>query len=133
MRCATIFFMTTGALTAIEHKILDRFIFFINSIGGIESVYLFGSRARGEGHVESDIDIAVIVRDENIIKEMTGRVLESATMAEEETGVEGELMLSPIVLNEALLKAKIGIGRRIREEGILLWSRKSAGLKRKAM
>ncbi|RJQ43347.1 MAG: nucleotidyltransferase domain-containing protein [Nitrospiraceae bacterium] len=125
--------MTTDSLTAIEHKMLDKFISLINNIGEIEAVYLFGSRARGEGHAESDIDVAVIVNSKDRIKKMTDAVIELSVRAEEETGVSGELILSPIVLDRSFLKSEIGVGRRVREEGILIWSRKSAGLKRKAI
>lgn len=122
----------TPSLTAIENKMIAGFISRAERMREIEAIYLFGSRARAEGHSESDIDIAVIVKSKDKIKETTGRVLELAAKVEEETGVEGELLLSPVVLDGPILKSKIGLGKRIREEGIILWSRKSAARKRKA-
>lgn len=124
--------MTVDSLTAIEHKLIDRFMSLSTKIKDIESIYLFGSRARAEGHIESDIDVAVIVKNKEMVKKITSKVIELAINVEEETDVSGELMLSPIVINESLFKTKIGIGKRIREEGILLWSKKSAAQKRKA-
>lgn len=124
--------MTVDSLTAIEHKLIDRFMSLSTKIKDIESIYLFGSRARAEGHIESDIDVAVIVKNKEMVKKITSKVIELAINVEEETDVSGELMLSPIVINESLLKTKIGIGKRIREEGIILWSKKSAAQKRKA-
>ena len=73
----------------------------------------------------NDIDIAVIVKDRKRIKYFTKQVTDISIKIEEELDVIGELMLSPIIINDSLLKTDIGIGRRIREEGILLWSKRS--------
>lgn len=111
---------------------INRFVEVISSSKDVESVYLFGSRARGEGSSESDIDIAVIVRDRDVIKEVTRLVVDASIKIEEEFGISGELILSPIVIEEDLLKGHLGIGKRIREEGILLWSKRLKRKKEKA-
>ncbi|OGN87660.1 MAG: hypothetical protein A2158_00325 [Chloroflexi bacterium RBG_13_46_14] len=111
-------------LTKMEQMVIEKFISRITATMDIESIYLFGSRAEVEGHKESDIDVAIVVSNE-AIKEITQRVIESSIEVEEDLDVSGTLMLSPIVINEMLLKSNIGIGKNIREKGILLWSKKS--------
>lgn len=125
--------MIVDTLTPIEQMMIDKFISLSTNAIDIESIYLFGSRAKGEGRIESDIDIAVIVKNKEALKGITHKVIELSIKVEEELDVSGELTLSPIVLKQSLLKTNIGIGKTIREEGILLWSKKSAGQKRKVI
>src|SRR3989304_6839127 len=114
-----------NTLTPGEEILINKFVHEITEKIDVESVYLFGSRARGEGDIESDIDIAVIVKDRKRIKYFTKQVTDISIKIEEELDVIGELMLSPIIINDSLLKTDIGIGGRIREEGILLWPKSS--------
>ena len=65
------------------------------------------------------------MKDRKRIKYFTKQVTDISIKIEEELDVIGEIMLSPIIINDSLLKTDIGIGRRIREEGILLWSKRS--------
>jgi uncharacterized protein len=48
------------------HEILNKFREGLASILGskLEAVYLYGSRARGDAHPDSDIDVLVILKDE---------------------------------------------------------------------
>lgn len=125
--------MRVDTLTPIEEMLIDRFIQTITGSKDIESIYLFGSRARGKGSIESDIDIAVIVKDKERIKRITSLVVDLSIKIEEEMDVSGELLLSPIVIDESLLKARLGIGKIIKEEGILLWSKRSKRVKGRAI
>ena len=125
--------MRTETLTPLEEVLINRFIEVISGLKDVESVYLFGSRARGEGDIESDIDIAVVVKDRKTIKDVTRRVVDASIKIGEELDISGELMLSPIVIEEALLKGDLGIGKRIREEGVFLWSRRLKRKKEKAI
>lgn len=124
--------VTIDALTKMEQMMIEKFISLITNTMDIEAIHLFGSRAKVEGHKESDIDIAIIVKNKEAIKEITQEVIESSIKVEEDLDVSGKLMLSPIVIDESLLKTNFGIGKSIREEGILLWSKKS-GQKRKVI
>jgi predicted nucleotidyltransferase len=57
--------MATAAqarLSADERRVIERWIAGLRSELDIESVWLFGSRARGEGDEDSDIDLLVITR-----------------------------------------------------------------------
>lgn len=120
-------------LTPIEQRMVEKLISLASEVEGIKYLYLFGSRARLEGHTESDIDIAVVVKGREIVKRITSHIIDLSIKIAEELGVSGELMLSPIVIEESLLKAKVGIGKRIREEGILLWSKKLSIKKEKVI
>lgn len=116
--------MIINTLTPIEQRLIDRFVSKVTKINGVESIYLFGSRAKGKGHPESDIDIAIVVKEEKILKKMSLKAIELSIEIEEELDVGGELILTPLTIDESSLKADIGIGRVIRKEGILLWSKK---------
>lgn len=124
--------MRTETLTPLEEVLINRFIEVISGSNDIESVYLFGSRARGKGSIESDIDLAVIVKDRKMIKDVTRRVVDASIKIGEELDISGEIILSPIVIEEALLKGDLGIGKRIREEGVFLWSKRLRRKKEKA-
>jgi len=119
--------------TPAEQKMVEKFISLVSEIEVIKYLYLFGSRSRHEGHTESDIDIAIVVKGEKTVKKITGYIIDLSIKVAEDLGVSGNLMLSPMVIDESLLKAKIGIGKRIREEGILLWSKKSNKKRKKAI
>lgn len=123
--------MTIDTLTPIEQRLINRFVSKITKINGVKSIYLFGSRAKGKGHSESDIDIAIIVKEEKLLKKMSLKAIELSIEIEEELNVGGELVLTPLTIDESSLKADIGIGRVIREEGILLWSKKLIRKKRR--
>jgi uncharacterized protein len=57
--------MTIMIATLIDDRILARFRKALDEVYGdrIERVVLFGSRARGDTHAESDYDVAVFPRD----------------------------------------------------------------------
>jgi predicted nucleotidyltransferase len=122
-----------NTLTKTEQILIERFISLIIREIGVESVYLFGSRAKAKGHLWSDIDLAIVIKNEEPIKEITRKAIELSIKAEEDLDIIGELMISPTVVNNSLLNARIGIGKTIKEEGILLWSRKSKEKRLKVM
>jgi len=102
-------------LEAIEkyiHRASDRYG---NNLG---QVILFGSRARGEGDEESDIDMAVIITagDRHVRREL----LDLATEIWLETGIK----ISPLILSseefETLSRMGMGIIATIQKEGIKL-------------
>jgi predicted nucleotidyltransferase len=57
--------MVNASLMSAADPVLGRFRAAVTGIYGdrIERVVLFGSRARGDGHADSDYDIAVFLRD----------------------------------------------------------------------
>jgi len=54
-------------LTAAEHQALGQFRVTLGSLlkDNLVSVRLFGSRARAEGTLESDLDVLVVLREKN--------------------------------------------------------------------
>ena len=107
--------LSSTELEAIEkyiHRASDRYG---NNLG---QVILFGSRARGEGDEESDIDMAVIITagDRHVRREL----LDLATEIWLETGIK----ISPLILSseefETLSRMGMGIIATIQKEGIKL-------------
>lgn len=75
---------------------------------------LFGSRARGEGHEDSDLDVLVVVK--SATREVRHRVLDIAAELDEQTG----LRLSPVVVDAAGLAAAPALHAAVAREGVPL-------------
>lgn len=54
-------------LSSIEKQVLKSFVEYLNRLhpGEIDKIVLYGSRARGDHHLDSDMDILILVRDKN--------------------------------------------------------------------
>jgi predicted nucleotidyltransferase len=70
-------------VTHLDDPVLRRFRDAVSDIYGprIDRVVLYGSRARGESHRDSDYDIAIFLRD------MPNRATEMARLADLETDI----------------------------------------------
>lgn len=81
-------------LSAAEAQLLDAFKRGLLAAFGdrLRGLSLFGSRARGEGRSDSDLDVLVDVRD--VTRQERGAVLDLAA----DLSVEHGLVLSPLVL-----------------------------------
>jgi predicted nucleotidyltransferase len=79
---------------------------------------LFGSRARGEGHADSDIDLALIVSPAG--RAMRHRIYDMAF----DVGLRRGVDLAPVVFEEARFRELSArerlIARDIAEQGIVL-------------
>jgi uncharacterized protein len=75
-------------------------------------IVLFGSRARGEGHDESDLDLLVLVRAFDATERR--RVLDIAADVDDET----ELRLSPIVMDQARFEASAPLHDAVMRDGV---------------
>ncbi len=84
----------------------------------IEQAVLFGSKARGEGQAESDIDVLVIVRREdwhliNAISTLAARI-----------SLEKDVLLGPIVVGqerwERIKRGNFSLYRNVAREGLVL-------------
>ena len=75
---------------------------------------LFGSRARGEGHEDRDLDVLVVVRAAN--RAVRFRVLDIAAELDVQTG----LRLSPVVVDALGLAAAPALAGAVAHEGIPL-------------
>ena len=109
-------------LTALEREALARYVGKLREALGPRFVraVLFGSRARGEGHEESDLDVAVVVRGPEADHFRGVSDLAAELTMEYDYGVR----LAPLLLSEETLEGlrrrERAIARAILEEGIFL-------------
>ena len=109
-------------LTPLEREVLGRYVLRLSeALGpGLARTILFGSRARGEGHEESDLDVAVVVRGPE--REVYRQVYDLA--AEVNMEYDYGVRLAPLLLSEATLEdlrgRELAIARAILEEGVPL-------------
>ncbi len=84
----------------------------------LKGLYLFGSKARGDYHTDSDVDIAIIV--EGLTRETKKSIIDIVADAE----VENFVVISALVLPEAdfrlLLERERRIALDIEREGIAI-------------
>ena len=109
-------------LTPLEREAVDRYVRVLGERLGprLARTILFGSRARGEGHEESDLDVAVVVRGPE--REVYRQVYDSA--AEINMEYDYGLRLAPLLLSEETLEdlreRELAIAGAILEEGVPL-------------
>lgn len=109
-------------LTALEREAVARYAQRLAEVlgGRLARAILFGSRARGEGHEESDLDVAVVVSgaEAHVFRQV------SDLAAELNLEYDYQVRLSPLVLSEETLeqlrRRERAIARAILEEGIPL-------------
>lgn len=77
-------------------------------------VVLFGSRARGEGHEDSDLDVLLIVKRFDAGERR--RILDAAADVDDETGMR----LSPLIMDEARLASAFPLHGAVERDGIVL-------------
>lgn len=86
--------------------------------GHVRSIMLFGSRARGEGHEDSDVDILIILNKED--NSLKIKIWDQAYQVFNDT----DIMISPLVLSleqfDNLLNHERLIALTIQKEGIKL-------------
>lgn len=88
--------------------------------GDVAAVRVFGSRARGLSHEESDLDVAVEAA-QGVDSHALGRLAYQAGWdAAEALGLHG-LRLSVITLPHAAGRARAGVYNAIDREGVELW------------
>lgn len=103
-----------------EKAALDDFCARVRARFGnrVSRIVLFGSRARGDVHEESDIDVCVVVdgitwQEARDVDEITGSIL-----------AEREVMLSPLVIStermELLRRRERAIAEEIARDGVPL-------------
>jgi predicted nucleotidyltransferase len=84
------------ALTTAEQRALKRFGTAMQSLlgGNLQSLLLFGSRARGEGTSDSDLDVLVVLRSKD--RAICRRIVEAAL----DVDLAYAVTLSPTILSE---------------------------------
>ncbi len=104
------------AKTPISDPILARFRAALDKLygGRVERVVLFGSRARGDAHLDSDYDVAVFLRD------LTDRWCEIDRLAAIETDILAEtgLFIHAMPYRAGSYREPTPLMHEIRREGI---------------
>ena len=80
----------------------------------VAAVELYGSRARGEGHEDSDLDVLVLLRD--LKRDDRSAVIDIAFDLELREG----LVLSPLVKDPAVFRWDRPLGVNIAKDGVPL-------------
>lgn len=120
--------MATVSLSAGEKEALFTFIRKLKEQFGKEVVriILFGSRAKGEGFEESDLDVAVLLKEENF------RIRKEIYNLASDIFLEHDIDISPFVMSEEkfdwLKDIERGIALEIEKEGILLHTSDGQGV-----
>lgn len=72
-----------ASLSPTERRVLDHFVEMLREQVGLQAVWLYGSRARGEGAaLDSDVDLLVITEDRKRDKWVVRRLLYEAAEAD---------------------------------------------------
>ena len=107
-------------LTAAERTALEDYLQKVEGryASRIQRIVLFGSRVRGEGNEDSDIDLAIILKKED--RHLFRELIDMAT----EIRLATEIRVSPLVFSEEefqkLLGMERGIAVTIQREGVVL-------------
>lgn len=107
-------------LSPIEWEAIEKYIKRVSVRYGdkISRMILFGSRVRGEGNEDSDIDVAVIIMAEN--RHIRRELLDLST----EIWLETEIKISPLIFSteefQTLSQMERGIIVAIHREGVEL-------------
>jgi uncharacterized protein len=80
----------------------------------VERLSLFGSRARGEGRDDSDLDLFIAIR--GMTRDDRREVLDAAA----DVGVEYGLALSPLVVDPSTWREDLPIASSIARDGVPL-------------
>jgi predicted nucleotidyltransferase len=103
-------------LSPLERSTLECFCSRLRGALGdrIERMVLFGSRARGEGHAESDLDVLIVLRGEIDLR--TRRMVQDIAA---DVTLEADVRVSPL-LRDTSFGVRTALARTIAREGILL-------------
>ena len=103
-------------LSLLEQQALARFGADVRAVLGARLVklVLFGSRARGEGHEESDLDVLVLAS--SFTREERRRIIDAAHDVLEDT----DLVISPIVRDEPGLARAFPLAGAVERDGVVL-------------
>jgi predicted nucleotidyltransferase len=105
-----------ATLSPLEVEVLGAFRERLRARFGerLAALTLFGSRARGEGHAESDLDVLVLVRD--LVPAERRAILDVAYDLELDT----RLVLAPIVRDPRSFRFDSALGAEIARDGVAL-------------
>lgn len=104
--------MTLKTLSTLENEVISEFVSKVRANQGanLVSIKLFGSRAKGKGTEESDVDILVLLKRTDLnIKNTIWDIANDIFL-------EKWINISPLVLTEENFKKLLGLERLIAKE-----------------
>ncbi len=110
---------TKRAFSPLERRILERLTERLSSLPALQSILVFGSRARSRSTEDSDLDVAVIV--DAVDRPITDAVEEAKWCS---IPPESFLNVNMVILSRKQLASGGRFARVLRSEGVSLWTRK---------
>lgn len=109
-------------LSSIEQNILKLFIEHLNRVcpGEVEKVILYGSRARGDNHTDSDMDILILVKDKKRVNR--DNIYDFVIDAELEHGIDISVNIYDSEHFSRLVLLKAPFASNVIKEGETLWT-----------
>lgn len=100
-------------LSPLERMALAHFRRSVEAIAGdrLAAFLVFGSRARGEGRADSDVDVCVAIRD--LARDERSSIIDASA----DVSVDHGLVLSPLIIDAARLSGDEPIFREVRKDG----------------
>lgn len=111
-----------SALTSNEKKILNLFLDHLNYVcpGEVDKVILYGSRARGDNRLDSDMDILVLVKEKKRIDR--DKIYDFVIDAELEHGIDISVNIYNSDQFSKLVLANAPFASNVDREGETLWT-----------
>jgi len=112
-----------------ESHVVDEILtavvaFYFNRYGEmLEQVWLFGSKARGDYTIDSDVDVMVIVNDDAYIDKTIGNDTEKYDFAMDILTKYDELLSPKEYLISDFKSERIPLHRNVKREGILFYEK----------
>lgn len=116
-----------GRFSPFERQILAHLKDHLSQVPSVQSVVVFGSRARASSTERSDLDVAVVVDEAN---RWTADAVEQAKWRS--LRPEASLYVNLVVISQKQLHSQSRFSRALQSEGIPLWNRNKDKRSRKS-
>jgi predicted nucleotidyltransferase len=111
-------------LSPTETEILDRLSMAVeNRYPSADSIVVFGSRARGTSHEQSDLDVAILLNVKRVDQKDWDRIWEIKWSVLEQLDAEEFPLSLMLIPREQYARATTGVELAIKQEGIPIWRR----------
>ncbi len=107
-----------GRFSPFERQILAHLKDHLSRVPSVQSVVIFGSRARASSTEHSDLDVAVVVDEANRV---TADAVEQAKWRS--LYPEASLYVNLVVISQKQLHSRNRFSRTLQREGVSLWKR----------
>lgn len=109
-------------LSSKEKEILKSFVEYLNKIlpGEINKIVLYGSKARGDFHLDSDMDILILVKDKKKVDR--DKIYDFVLDSELEHGIDISVNIYEIEQFSKLVALNAPFATNVIREGETLWT-----------